>query len=788
VNSNLNKALNQLAKIYFVAKDTTDERFIEKILSIKSKFNVSDEEWDETIEKFEQYKFQLEKVNGIELSFNQSLGQAYALHDTNLEFLLSNTTNEYIEASIYWDDKDTPDDLDLNIKTYQSIAPSEQELMSGDHVFARAGRKTITDMELTIIDEDDKESKFTVLPFKVNIEISPENINQQNINTISIKGRNVVDASNMTQNVDSKAGAEEEWQRLNLIPNSIHLINEMTGVVDADVSSQSSEEIKLEEKFCEPLASKIHVNPEGDTKRDFHPTIDPEDLGHLERNRKKNSESSTFKLFPDLENIARNIDKCYKKVGKIPDYDYPVYSQPYYEEYSNGDIKHIRLPSTNAENSTITSFFYDKIETLGISDRVSGGINLTNEKFSSAPKILRCSWGIETAIDRYSVVSISDDDGDTYDQSYLVHDSKDLGWSMIFDVTAGSDKSYCYQSSYGSRDLPISSGQVWQLGHTDNGYFDKISKQFRKLENWGRSSDVQMPMDDLQDHGDKQGSFEEKISDITTRHQTFKREHHHGDLFGDISTKLDCCAKVDGLDAGIIHSKECTFLFQDNSKYYYDISLNNQLRISNSFERINFNQLTIAQFSQPQPDQACWRGYWKFYFSSVTDNNEYPYTQIGLGNCEDRSSSSWLLRHEENRFGVFVPLIDTSLFEIFGMESIDEMPSAVNLVWDNQADTAKTLQFVGAQQENGSRNYFSNPKSLLEYVFHKIKHEIDQGSPPMKLFDEITAHRADEFASNAGEMLDDPLVRKVYRAKHPGEYDLLNAWIAEEAGSRNRRN
>ena len=79
--------------------------------------------------------------------------------------------------------------------------------------------------------------------------------------------------------------------------------------------------------------------------------------------------------------------------------------------------------------------------------------------------------------------------------------------------------------------------------------------------------------------------------------------------------------------------------------------------------------------------------------------------------------------------------------------------------------------------------YFSNPKSLLEYVFHKIKHEIDQGSSPMKLFDEITAHRADEYPSNAGEMLDDPSVRKIYRAKHPGEYDLINEWIAKEAGS-----
>lgn len=776
MNSNLNKALNLLAKIYFAAKDTADDRFIEKILSIKSKFNVLDEEWDEAIDKFEQYKAQLEKVNGIELSINQSLGQAYALHDTNLEFLLTNTTNEYIEASIYWDDKDTPDDLDLNIKTYQAIAPSEQELMSGDHVFARAGRKTITDMELTIIDEDEKESKFMVLPFKINIEISPENINQQNINKISIKGRNVVDASNMTQNLDSKADTEEQWQRLKLIPNFIHLINEMTGVVDADVSPQSSEEIKIEEKLYEPLASKIHVNPEGDTKKDFYPTIDPEDLEHLERNRKKNSESSTFKLFPNLENIA-DIDKRFKKVGKIPDYDYPVYNQPFYEEYSNGDIKHIRLPSTNAENSMITSFFYDKIETLGICDRVSGGVN---EKFQSADKILRVSWGIETEIDRYSIVSISDDDGETYDQSYIVHDSKDIGWSTIFDVTAGSDESYCYQSSCGSRDLPIPSGFVWQLGHKDNGYFDKLSKKFKKLKNWSQYFDVQGPMNDLQDHGDEPGYFEEKISDITTRYQTFKRANHQGALYGDIETALFCCDKVDGPSAGITHNKLCQFSFHDDSNYFYDIALNNKLKFPDTFERINFNQLTIAHYSQPQSDLNLSRGYIKKYkpkYNGVNemDDEEYSSMRIGFVNWED---NSWLIRQEQNRFGSFYSFIDTPLFDVNNLEE-SEVVFISSTIWDDNPNPA--LQFIGAKLENGSRNYFSNPSSLLGYVFDKIKHEVDQGSPPMKLFDEITAHRADGTPSDAGEMLDDSSVRKIYRAKHQDEYDLCNQWIAEEA-------
>ena len=53
----------------------------------------------------------------------------------------------------------------------------------------------------------------------------------------------------------------------------------------------------------------------------------------------------------------------------------------------------------------------------------------------------------------------------------------------------------------------------------------------------------------------------------------------------------------------------------------------------------------------------------------------------------------------------------------------------------------------------------------------------------MKLFDEITAHRVKEYPSKVGQMLDDPSVRKIYRAKHPGEYDLYNQWMAKEASS-----
>ena len=65
-----------------------------------------------------------------------------------------------------------------------------------------------------------------------------------------------------------------------------------------------------------------------------------------------------------------------KKVSKVPDYDYPVFDKPYYEEHPNGDIKHVRLPCVDDETQGTSSFFTIKLKLLAL--RIDGEVSYGN--------------------------------------------------------------------------------------------------------------------------------------------------------------------------------------------------------------------------------------------------------------------------------------------------------------------------------------------------------------------------------------------------------------------------
>ena len=783
-NPNLNLALKQASKIYFVAKNLTDEKFLKKILAIKNKFNIDSQEWDRALATFEQHKLQLEKFESIKLLFNFSLEQAYAGHDTNLEFQLENNSDEFIEASLYWDDKDTPDDLDLNIKTYQAINPNEVEQLSGDHIFARAGRKTITDMILTITDEDDNLVRYTVLPFKINVEISPENINQQNINTISIKGRNVVDASGLSQSSNTNGESNESWRELRIIPNIEALIDEISGIKNQSKSDQAimhDDSSIIDSEFMtfrrEDLdgSGNVHINPEGDHAKDYHPKFDDKKLSYLEQNGTKRRESLNFSIYPNLE-IAYTDKDGLKKVSKVPDYDYPVFDKPYYEEHPNGDIKHVRLPCVDDETQGTSSFFYDKIETLGIEDRWRG---VVWEQHRRSDRVVRVSWGIETQTDRYSIVAVSDDGGASFNRRYAVHDFKNLNSSSIFYLSAESDEYPCCLSAFGSRDLPFDPGGAAGRYSNTDGYIDEF-KKFRSLECWDQSSIIS-GWDDLLHHNDRPGDFVEDFNDVLTRTQEYEKFNDVGSISGDLCFGQ----KIDGKIVGMMLRKSYRFIHPNDDQYYYDKAINNHaFRYASDYKKLNFHSTLIAQCIEPQSNPRAWRGYFKSYYGWSMDqsgNNIAPLSEIGFANMQDGTPDSWLYREEINNHGSFSSVIDTPIFRIHNLEEQDEALEITMKESDlTDSSNLQSLQFIGAKQEDGSRNYFSNPTSLLNFIFKNIKNEIDQGAPALKLLDKLTFHGWDEIATQWPEMLDDPASRKIYQAKHPNEYDLENTWITEE--------
>jgi hypothetical protein len=812
VDTNLQKGLEQLAKIYFISKDVESANFLEKLDKLRSKFKISSAKWGHALEAFYEYKDRLSALSGLELTFNESLQDAYAKHDTNLEFLLLNNTEDFIEAHIYWDDLDTPDELDLNIKTYEAIAPKDTVLLSGDHVFARAGRKTITDLTLTIKNFEGEEVQFTVAPFKIDIEISPENITQQNINKISVKGRNVVDASNVSQNSKSKLKSKETWLHLKLIPNTNGLIESLAGSNDKEIASsklRTSEDIR---DPVEPLERKMHINPEGNKNKDFYPEFEDHILDILEKNRKKTSESEKASLFPEIDLSTMNSwSNKVKAVSKIPDHDYPVFDKPYYEEYPDGEIKHFRLPMMakfsnfiNTTSEECISFFYDKVETLGLYERTTA----TNSANDPDQRILRIAWGTETATDRFSVVYVSEDGGDAFEQIYFVHDLKDHHWSTIIEVTAPSDESYCYHSAFSSRDLPMSHYLDDQRQYS-NGYIDKLSGNFRKLPNWSRIHDVESEfypkeMNKLADC-DNRGYMENdtKVSKLRqwgnegVLHEHFPYlkiypQFDRRSIYGEITMG----AKINDHFVGLAEQFDFLFVYRSDCKWHYEKSINNAIGLN--LEKINCMSATIAQISEPLEnvgsfEDAC-RGYIKTYNMWVMNRDGMeilPQCGVGFASSmsilvDETSSQTGLIKNEltrwsQNRNGSFNDSIKTPMFFIYNMENDDDIELSSPFWEDNKKISPEIFSFIGAKQANGSRNYFSNPESIVLRALQKIK-EIEAGRPAFKLLDQVTAYRSslnDHHKHKMGDMLDNARARKQFTSK-PGKLswmDLGNVWI-----------
>ena len=86
----------------------------------------------------------------VRLSFDSNLVGALAREDTQLRFRLSNHSGMPVHASLYWDDPETEDEEDFLASTPVRIKPGGTGEIKGQVVFARAGRKSISEMYLCI--------------------------------------------------------------------------------------------------------------------------------------------------------------------------------------------------------------------------------------------------------------------------------------------------------------------------------------------------------------------------------------------------------------------------------------------------------------------------------------------------------------------------------------------------------------------------------------------------------------------------------------------------------------
>ena len=197
----------------------TLEGYFQNTLRLRKKLFISYQQATKIFKSLLSYLEEKLPLSSFSLEFNRNINDAYAGHDTYLQFRFKNLSNEGDSYKIYifWDDKETDDEDDLHIKSNVHIKPKESLEIGGTHIFMRAGTKEINELTITVTNQFKEEAIFKTSSF--NFKVLTPNlsiINQiTNKNEISIEGRGVVDASNLGGNQNNQQKKDDpEWAPL----------------------------------------------------------------------------------------------------------------------------------------------------------------------------------------------------------------------------------------------------------------------------------------------------------------------------------------------------------------------------------------------------------------------------------------------------------------------------------------------------------------------------------------------------------------------------------------------
>jgi TPR repeat protein len=188
---------------------------------LRDKLRISDTTHQVIWKKLSDALFALGPLTTFRLEFNERVPDAFAGHDTYLEFRVHNdATNEFLHFQLYWDDPESPDEDKFVVLTSRHLQCGISAIVGGSHVFHRPGVKSVEALELTVTNVLNDSAKFRVAPFKVKIGSASQIISNSvtNHTQISIEGRGVIDASGLVNEAIKPNAIEPHWLALQCSP------------------------------------------------------------------------------------------------------------------------------------------------------------------------------------------------------------------------------------------------------------------------------------------------------------------------------------------------------------------------------------------------------------------------------------------------------------------------------------------------------------------------------------------------------------------------------------------
>ncbi|TRZ76618.1 MAG: hypothetical protein D4R94_04570 [Chitinophagaceae bacterium] len=167
---------------------------------MRERFKISYQTHSGIISKLSQEKNVIDHFSKFRFEFNENVTDAYAGHDTFLDFRYTNLSeNDSFKVSLFWDDPETKDKIDFRAETKSFVKPLVSLTIAGPLVFDRIGLKEISDLKITITDQFGESASFRSEPFRFKVTNQEKHVtnNISTHNQISIEGRGVVDATGM---------------------------------------------------------------------------------------------------------------------------------------------------------------------------------------------------------------------------------------------------------------------------------------------------------------------------------------------------------------------------------------------------------------------------------------------------------------------------------------------------------------------------------------------------------------------------------------------------------------
>jgi len=210
--------VSMLSEFYF---DAPNNSSVDKFsLRIRERLKISYDTHVSVLSKLAKQKQAIAHLANFRFEFNENVIDAYAGHDTFLNFRYTNLSeDDLFKVSLFWDDPNTTQRIDLKAETKNYVKPLTSVMIGASVIFDRIGIKELSDFQITIADQFGESASFRAEPFSFKVGNHDQKITQtiSTHNQISIEGRGVVDASGMgAEQSASQSGTSNQprWREL----------------------------------------------------------------------------------------------------------------------------------------------------------------------------------------------------------------------------------------------------------------------------------------------------------------------------------------------------------------------------------------------------------------------------------------------------------------------------------------------------------------------------------------------------------------------------------------------